>query len=128
VAYALTPTDIKDAKKYVRWVCQRYGVVRWQDIEEIENLAMLNMLMATGRYRGDGGATFITYVRKRLWGTVVDYLRYLKKLSVEICETDLQSRRISLHNGSQEFAMLNGLSQIPEQEPKPRYSAYKKKT
>ena len=88
--YQLTDEDIKEALNYVRWVCRRYDIRRCQDIEECESRAMLNLVMAAGRYRGDRGATFKTYVRQRLWGTVIDYLRYLKRLSVEIGDDELE--------------------------------------
>lgn len=113
MAYAITDKDIGMAQRYVRFVCRKYGVRRWQDVEECEGRAMCALVMAAGRYRGDRGASFRTYVSRRLWGSVIDYLRKLKSQSVEISETDLILQQIQLHPGSKEYVTLDGLERTP---------------
>ena len=123
--YTITDKDIGMAQRYVRFVCRKYGVTRCQDIEECEGRAMLALVRAAGRYRGERGASFKTYVSRRLWGSVVDYLRHLKYLSVEISETDLLSRQIPLHHGSLEFVTLSGFDRIPERARRTAYRGYR---
>ena len=119
--HTISDQDIEAARKYVRLVCVKCKVWRDQDREEIEGRAMLALVQAAGRYRGDRGASFKTFVSRRLWGSVIDYLRHLKYLSAEICETDLLWHRIPLHHGSREYVTLNGLDRIPERAPRTAY-------